>query len=378
MFDDSVFVERFGTVQSRDENPVATDSDMEQLTGAYNQFSLDVHNSLASTSPQDNAIVSGYSLASTLTLTMSGTAGESRASLLHLDGLSAESVDATANAVDLLLDARNNDDLKLRSANRLFVTDDSRFAFRESFLNNAVGNYGAPIISADFRNQGPAVVEQINAWVTTETNGLIQELLTQVDPDTLTVILNAILLDAIWESTFEDSGDRQFTTHSAETVVVPFFGSQASHYAFVDDTLMPDDLVAFEQSLTPGKIAETVQLLTLQSASLDIPEWSFEQSINVKELLLPLGLPSGPMDFSNMLVDSFVPIEITGIAQKARIEVDKDGTRAAAATTVTAIVTSVPAEPLNVTIDRPFWYAIRDRETGLLLFSGRVLNPLLD
>jgi serpin B len=398
VFDDSILVERYGNVQSRELEPVTSDNDIEVLIAGYNQFSLDTYKAQVDTEPQENVIVSGYSLATALILTMSGTAGASRealAALLHLDTLTVDSVDATANAVDLMLDARNNESLQLRSANRLFVTDNRDYSFHTPFLDNAVANYGAPITTADFINQGPQVVEKINAWVRNETNGLIEKLLERIDPETLIAILNATLLDATWETTFQDTGDREFTTLAGESVVAPFFGNQQSYLTYVDDVLtaidlpyaggelsmlivMPEELAALEQSLSSESIAEIVDQLREQRLNLNVPEWSFEQSIDAKTLLLPLGLPSGPMDFSRMLEGAQERIEITGVVQKARIEVDKDGTRAAAATAVTVGVTSVPEELINVTIDKPFWYAIRDRESGLLLFSGRVLNPLDD
>jgi len=90
---------------------------------------------------------------------------------------------------------------------------------------------------------------------------------------------------------------------------------------------MPDELDAFEQALDSTELQRIVSAIRNRPVIYAAPEWSFEQSIDAKTLLQPLGLPTGPLDFSAMLVDDTGNIEITSIVQKARIEVDKNGTR---------------------------------------------------
>ncbi|MBX2881665.1 MAG: serpin family protein [Granulosicoccus sp.] len=390
--DSPAMSEQFGTIQQRQMDPDSTEANQALFVNAYNEFSLDVHKALVNSAPDENVIVSGYSLATALTLLMSGTAGNSRAelaSLLHLDTLDPSVIDATANAVDLQLMDRNNDELILRSANRLFVSQD--YTFNIPFLDNAVGNFGAPITTADFVSQSSQVVRDINAWANEQTNGFIPSILDRIDPGTVIAILNATLLDAGWSEEFFERGDGQFTNLSGETVSVPYFGNQEFYQAVSNDNLtavdiryagdelsmlivMPDQLSTAEMSLNAAGVADVVSQLSSQDVILAVPEWSFEQTIDAKELLVPLGLPSGAMDFSAMLTEDPGNIGITQAIQKARIEVDKDGTRAAAVSAIVSGTGSIPSEPIRITFNRPFWYAIRDRESGLILFSGRVVS----
>ncbi len=389
--DSANMTEDFASITARNRDPVTNDADIALVIDGFNQFSLDVHKALTSTAPEDNAIISGYSLANALALTMSGTANESRvalSTLLHLDAIAPADLDPAINAVDLQLESRANDKLELRSANRLFVSQGE--TFKPAFLDNVVANYGAPVTSADFRNQATQVADEINAWVKQQTHGLIEKLVEKVDPDTTAAILNAILLDAIWSNTFEELGDKPFTSLSAGVSDVPFFGTQTTFPASLDEQLtvvdipyagnqvsmlliMPEDLDSFESSLNASMLADITRSLVPRELILGVPAWSFEQTIDARSLLIPIGLPANEMDFSAMLAENNRPLAISEILQKSRIEVDKDGTRAAAATVVVVGPTSAPVEPpAVVTFDKPFWYAIRDRETGLLLFSGRV------
>jgi serpin B len=387
--------ERFGSLTARDLSPTSSDTAKAAVVDSFNAFTLDVHRALAAAEPGSNAIASGYSLASALALTAAGTGGESRAalnSLLRLDALPTEQIDAAINAVDLDLASRANDDLQLRSANRLFIRAGE--ALQPSYLDNATGNFGAPITEADFKKHAPQVVEAINQWVSEQTNGLIDQLLQEIDPDTLVAVLNAIVLDATWQDTYTDTGNSSFSTLDGRNVSTPFFAFDGSLPVLQEDgmtvvempysggaiamlLIMPDDLATFEQSLNPTELDRITGALQSRLVDYTLPEWTFQQEIDAKALLEPLGLPTGALDFSNMLVTDPGNLEISAVKQKARIEVDRNGTRAAAATVVVIAPTSAPIQedPLQITIDKPFWYAIRDRVTGTVLFSGRVVDP---
>jgi serpin B len=137
-------------------------------------------------------------------------------------------------------------------------------------------------------------------------------------------------------------------------------------------------LAVFEEELTGVQVQDIIAELTPTQVALTLPKWSFESQTNLVEPLSTLGMPDAfnpsQADFSGM--DGSRDISLTGVFHKAFVAVDEQGTEAAAATGVVAGVTSVqPAEPVVMRVDRPFLFLIRDRETGAVLFVGRVVNP---
>ena len=107
-----------------------------------------------------------------------------------------------------------------------------------------------------------------------------------------------------------------------------------------------------------------------------MPKFEFESEFSLKSALANMGMPiafSGDADFSGMTGNK--DLSIDEVIHKAFVSLDEAGTEAAAATAVIVAVTSIPAEPIAVTVDRPFVFLIRDIETGAILFIGRVLNP---
>ncbi len=116
-------------------------------------------------------------------------------------------------------------------------------------------------------------------------------------------------------------------------------------------------------------IANVVSTMNDSDVNFTVPNWEDDADLDLGALLAPKGFPVGPWDFGRML-DGGASLDVLA-KQKARIEVDKDGTRAAAVT----VVAGVESLPEFVSINSPFVYMIRDRVTGLILFTGRVVAP---
>ncbi len=141
--------------------------------------------------------------------------------------------------------------------------------------------------------------------------------------------------------------------------------------------LLPDQgmFEAFEKSLTSERLSKIFADLGIRSVALTMPRFEYESEFSLKETLMTMGMrtPFTEADFSGM--DGTRDLFISEVVHKAFVSVDEKGTEAAAATAVMIALSSAPSAPVEMTVDRPFIYMIRDLKTGTILFIGRVLNP---
>lgn len=380
----------YGTRRGRNTSPGADGVAVDSVVDGFNRFALDLHR--AAGDGTDNVLVGPYSLATALALTMAGTAGSTRADLAALLGVSEierSALDPAINALDLILEDRATNKLALKTANRLFVLPG--LPLKKEFLDIAMGDYGAPVTEADFATRGDEVVAQVNGWVSEQTDGFLDTLVDSFDPGTVIALVNAVFLKAKWSVTFTDKSTGQFTTRDGQTVDVPMFGHDdflPQYHDFESGVtavempydggnismvvIMAQDMDRFEESLDTAALGKILNGLREEGIHLALPKWEFEKKIDALKLLAPLGLPTGPGDFSPMFEggDSG-DFYIAQVDHKARIEVDETGTTAAAASDVAVAGSHGP----TISIDRPFFYIIRDRGSGTILFAGTVNDP---
>jgi serpin B len=160
-----------------------------------------------------------------------------------------------------------------------------------------------------------------------------------------------------------------------QAVELPYAGDELAMLV-----LVPDEgaLATVEGGLAGGLIDQAAAALAPTDVVLELPKWEIETRVELSDVLTALGMPTAfteAADFSGMTADEALLIAF--VIHQANITVDEAGTEAAAATAVGMDVTSAPIEPepVLVTVDRPFLYALRDRETGAVLFLGRVTTP---
>jgi serpin B len=239
----------------------------------------------------------------------------------------------------------------------------------------------------------------INDWVSEETEGKIENLIPQgaIDPLTRLVLTNAIYFNAAWANPFEKDAtqDGPFTLLDGSQVTVPMmrqtesFGyTRGEGYQAVElpydgremsmVILLPDrdGFEPFEDSLDAERVQAIVEDLEYGQVVLTMPKFEFDSGFSLKEALIAMGMPaafSGGADFSGMTGDR--ALSIADVIHKAFVSVDEEGTEAAAATAVVMVESAMPGQPVEVTIDCPFIFLIRDIETGAILFVGRVVDP---
>lgn len=380
-------VERFGARTTRNLTPNVDAASVAAVVSAINNFSLDLHRAAIAATPDENSISSGYSAAVAFSLALAGTSGDTLSALANLLGVEAideQDLHYALNSLALELESRSNDDLVLRTANRVFVRPD--LAVRDEFLDIATSEYGAPVVAADFDGDPEGVKQAINGWVNGQTDGFIPSIIGSVDPNTVFALLNAIFLDATWQDEYQPLESMSFTSLSDATSDIAGFTGRSGLPRIVNESVtaielpygggelamliaMPTDFESFEASLNATALDTLVASMTQADVLFQIPNWEDSADLDLIQLLASSGLPSNPWSF-NRLVDGELSLQVFA-KQKARIEVDENGTRAAAVT----IVGGATSLPETIRIDRPFIYVLRDRTSGTVLFTGRVLTP---
>ena len=239
----------------------------------------------------------------------------------------------------------------------------------------------------------------INDWVSDQTEGRIEDLIPPGALNALTrlVLTNAIYFNAAWKYPFSEdmTANGPFYLLGGGQVTVPMMrqtesfgyahgnGYQAVELLYDGDELSLVILLPasgnfedFEGGLEAQRVGDIISDLQPAEVALTMPKFEFDSEFSLKDTLEGMGMPvafSEAADFSGMTGTR--GLCITEVLHKAFVSVDEAGTEAAAATAVIVGETSVPDQPVEVSIDRPFIFLIRDIETGAVLFVGRVLNP---
>jgi serpin B len=273
--------------------------------------------------------------------------------------------------------------------------------FEQLFLDTLARDYGAGMRLVDYKTAAEDARKTINAWVADQTEDKIMDLVPEGALDSLTrlVLVNAVYLDATWASQFnkESTQDGSFTTLAGTTVTTPMMNQNASFayakgdswqavelpYAHDDLAMLlivPDQgrFADVEAQLKTGLIAQAAEALTdAGEVWLSMPKFEFRTQASLADALKSLGMQRafvlGSADFSSMTNEE--PLYISEVIHEAYVAVDEEGTEAAAATAVIMRAGSMPVEPIQLTIDRPFLFALRDTDTGAVLFLGRVTDP---
>lgn len=375
-------------VTERETSPEADGLAVNAVVSGTNAFAIRFFQTAVGDSA-DNVVVGNYSLGTALLLAMAGTNGSTTdafANLLGIDGVDPAELHPAVNAIDLILESRAGDGLDIRTANKIFVQQG--LTLRDEFLDAAVGSYGAPVTAVDFLGSPAEVAATVNDWVSNQTDGFIDKLTDGYPQESRVVLANAMYLKAPWAVEFhrtEHPG--RFTTSTGEVLEVEMMSHDeylpvnnntdvvAVELPYVGGNLglvviQPADLGEFEANLTADGLREITDGLEESGIHLTMPIWSTKTDLEALEHLHAIGLPD-VYDFSTMIEGGQTGYSIESVSHVARIDVDETGTTAGAATDVVIEVSHGP----TVEIDRPFFYLIRDRGSGAILFLGHVTDP---
>jgi serpin B len=270
-------------------------------------------------------------------------------------------------------------------------------AFKETLRNQL----SADVKETDFAGAPAEAVREVNVWVDEATRGKIREILSESQIDALTrvILANAIYFKAPWLNQFdeEDTKSERFHLLDGRSVDVPMMhatesrryarahGFQALEVPYGNDwvvmlLVLPDEdqFEAVERELDFGSVLELTRSARSDEVALALPRFRVESSFALREPLMQIGIKGAFAPAADFTPVSDEPGFALGeVLHKAVVDVDEQGTEAAAATAVLMCGASLgePPPPIEFRVDRPFLFLIEDKPTGTILFVGRVLDP---
>jgi serpin B len=385
---------RYGTVTERSVDGGADGRNATAAVDGINDFAVDLYRAVAA-GDDGNTIVGPYSAAFALSMIYAGAGGQTAteiAAVLHADGVEPADWHEGINAYDLTLDARTaGSPTDWNSVNKVWIRPG--LPVRDEYLDTLTGDYGSPVAELDFGRAPEDTRALVNGWVDDETAGLIPDLFPtgSFGADTRMVLVNAVAMDAPWEFPFDPSATAPgaFTRADGTAVEVPMMhydeylpslwseDVQAVELPYGDGALsmvviVPTDFASFEAELTTESLTGVIDRIQDGGIHLSIPTWTARTHVQLNDTLAELGMPTaftGAADFSGMIDGGGLYVD--QVEHEAVIEVDEEGTRAAAATGGEMAASHGP----TISVDRPYLYVIRDRGAGTILFIGRVVDP---
>jgi len=388
----------------RETAPDVSEADLALLIEGNSAFAFELYQALRE--EEGNLFYSPHSISVALAMTYAGarnqTAEQMANTLQFL--LEQERLHPAFNWLDAALakrgegaEGKDGEGFRLNIVNAIWGQKD--YSFLSTFLDVLAENYGAGLRILDFINETEKSRLTINQWVSDQTEGRIKDLIPQGAIDALTrlVLTNAIYFNAAWEYPFDEdmTADGLFYLLDGGQVTVPMMkqtesfgytegeGYQAVELQYDGNELsmvilLPEagQFQTFEEGLQAQQVRDIISGLQDTQVALTMPKFEFDSEFSLKDTLAEMGMPvafSAAADFSGMT--GTPDLCISEVLHKAFVSVDEAGTEAAAATAVIVGETGMPGQPVEVTIDRPFVFLIRDIDTGAVLFVGRVMNP---
>ena len=379
-------------------DPVQIDitTNQKSLISSQNSFSVDIFKKvLESSAESENIIISPLSISTALSMTLNGANGETRDSMLkalRMNGLSPESINGSYKD---LTPALLNVDKRVLISVANSVWTEKNFVVKKPFTDILTQFYSTEEKSFDITD--PLVPKQVNSWIENKTNGLIKNMVDQLDQKTVMLLINAIYFKGKWNSQFDkgNTADGQFYKNAGTSGQVPYMKQTSDFkiYAgdsfslaefpygqgnFVMDVLLPNDrngLSNLIPLISNNSLNNWLDQMALRKTAVSFPKFKYGYKKELKDILSAMGMGiafSDNADFSNI---ADLALKISIVLHQAFIETNEEGTEAAAATVVGIVATSAPSGPFVFNMDHPFLYIIREKTTNTVLFMGRVVNP---
>ena len=377
--------------------------DKSGITEANNRFAINLYSQYKS--EEGNIFFSPFSISTAMAMVYEGAEGKTAKEIKSVFGFPKYDNSRRNQYFNLLSEINKKDkEYALKTANALWAQQD--FQFLDEYLTTVEKYYEGKTTNLDFKNEPEASRLIINNWVEDKTNNKIKDLFPEGSIHVLTrlVLTNAIYFKAKWLIQFDadKTSDEYFRVNPDKSIKVPMMQptSQKSTFNYTQNKdlqilempyagedlsmliLLPldDDIEALENSFTLEKLTAWKKSLRKRRVNIYIPRFKFETKYFLRKTLSNLGMPTtftNSADFSGMTGTKILKID--KVIHQAFIEVNEEGTEAAAATAVTMMLKRSKKQKHPTPVfraDHPFIFIIQQNETGNILFMGRVSNPI--
>jgi len=377
----------------------ATAEGVDQLVESLNDFSFEFYKEIIE-SEEGNVFFSPYSIFVALSMAYEGAGGntsDQMQSILNVLQNDSTTLGSFGRLYNLL--NQNQDGYTINTANAFWAHQD--YKFLDEYLGLLQNFYMAEANELDFAKNVEAA-DIINSWIEDQTNDKIKDM---IDPSILSdytklVLTNAIYFKGLWSNPFNPDNTyvADFNLATDETVDVNMMKSDSENsdynYTETDDLkilelpysgnelsmilILPkeNNISAAESALDAENLASWKVSLFGQEVDVEIPKFKFEKKYTLNDLLIEMGMVEafqpGIADLSKM--DGTHDLFISKVLHQSFVEVNEEGTEAAAATVVTVELTAV-LDPIEFIADHPFVFLIQHKSTGAILFMGKVMDP---
>jgi len=364
-------------------------------------FVFALYSEMTKENNDSNLFISPFSISTAFSMAYEGTFGNTASEMQQVFGFIPDDQKRRETISDTLtrLDSRN-DMYKLEIANALWINE--YYPIKQDYLDIATTYYNSTVDNVDFVTDDG--VNKINRWVSQKTQDKIQDILSPGSTDELTrmIITNAIYFKGKWGVQFDpkNTTEELFWIAKDKSVMIPMMKAPADQFNYAETqdlqalemlyvggdismiVLLPKDRNGFdslEDSLNMQKLDSIRDMMTRQPLTVQIPKFEFETEYDLIDPLVNLGIHDAfdktDVDFQGMTDDQ---VYIDKAIHKTFVNVNEEGTEAAAITALVFRFSSGPPEPIHEFVaDHPFVFIIQEKNTGEILFIGRLVNPLV-
>ena len=369
------------------------DPDFASVASANTKFGFNLLTVLREGEPVENIFISPLSISIALTMTYNGAVGETERAMAEVLGIEELDRNAVNRSNATLRESLGNRGPKVEISIANSIWGRQGVVFNPDFLERNREFFEAEITALDF--SAPQALERINGWVDTNTNGKIKKIVQTIHPRTLIFLINAIYFKGSWQEEFNKSKTREdifylsdesekrvpmmrreaaypyFQGEHFEAASLPYGDGDVSMYIFLPNH--DSNLNEFLGGLNAENWASWISQFSVvrEDSSMILPRFKLEYEVKLNDTLKAMGMEiafNSGADFSGMGPSLF----ISEVRHKTFVEVNEEGTEAAAAT----VVVGIESAPPIFRVDRPFFFAIYDNRTKTILFMGIVWEPM--
>lgn len=366
-------------------------ADEADVASSANNFTFNLMAEIEKELPNENYFISSFSISTALSMVMNGASEESQEGFIQAMDLTGMSPDVINTSYKSLIEYVYTLDpsITLNIANSNWYSNE--YTVDGEFVSTLSEYYDAEVFARDFSSS--STLGELNGWVEDETNGKIKNVLDRINPDDVMFLINAIYFKASWTSQFDPDATQQrpFLLANDQSVGVPMMVADVKHWISYDNTLnaeiieipygneayaftiiMPDevaDIGDLSSSIDVNRLNSVLSDSVTFERELYLPKFQLDFKADLKDILTGMGMPVRGLD---NLFEEDLPLEISKVIHQSFLEVNEEGSEAAAATVVGVELTSLPAA---TNVNQPFIFLIRERNSGTILFSGKLLDP---
>lgn len=372
----------------------------ELIIESVNDFAFDIFARISESQTDKNLFISPLSISTALSMTANGAVAETKDGIkqtIHLQDVSDEEINIAYRDLAEFI-TKLDPKVTTQLANSNWYKQE--YTIEPDFRNILLDYYEAEVLAADFTD--PQTKDQINGWIEDKTNGKIKDMIDQIPSNVVMYLINAIYLKATWQYQFDknQTEKRDFILTDGTTIQTDmmysdgvkanFYGDERLQFIelpygngqFVFTILLPYQSSELDQiiaELDMESFASYIESADTSTFKVFLPKFKIEYKTLLNEVLSAMGMElsfSGGANFSDLFVED-LDLYISRVLHQSFLEVDEEGTEAAAATVVEIRETSAGpvAKPDILRMDKPFAFFIREKHSNTILFSGKLKDP---